>query len=76
MLEIVKLFNETTLTEKPKHETEKPKTGDWPSGSRCFEWIGRFPAQTPLGPRPGLGTQPRYEAPSDLHKMQWLQSGE
>ena len=28
--------------------------------------IGRFPVQTPLGARPGLGTQPRYEAPGDL----------
>ena len=27
---------------------------------------GRFPAQTPLGARPGLGTQPRYEASGDL----------
>ena len=24
--------------------------------------IGRFPIQTPLGDRLGLGTQPRYEA--------------
>ena len=28
--------------------------------------IGRFPVQTLLGARPGLGTQPRYEAPGDL----------
>ena len=28
--------------------------------------IGRFPVQTPLGARPGLGTQPHYEAPGDL----------
>ena len=28
--------------------------------------IGRFPVQTPLGARLGLGTQPRYEAPGDL----------
>ena len=27
--------------------------------------IGRFPVQTPLGARPGFGTQPRYEAPGD-----------
>ena len=27
--------------------------------------IGRLPVQTPLGARPGLGTQPRYEAPRD-----------
>ena len=28
--------------------------------------IGRFPVQTPLVARPGLGTQPRYVAPGDL----------
>ena len=28
--------------------------------------IRRFPVQTQLGARPGLGTQPRYEAPSAL----------
>ena len=28
--------------------------------------IGRFPVQTPLGARLGLGTQPCYEAPGDL----------
>ena len=28
--------------------------------------IGRFPVQTPLRAWPGLGTQPRYEAPGDL----------
>ena len=28
--------------------------------------IGRFPVQTPLGARPGLGTQLRYEDPGDL----------
>ena len=32
-------------------------------------WLSklRFPVQNPLGARPGLGTQSRYEAPSDLH---------
>ena len=28
--------------------------------------IGSIPVQTPLGARPGLGTQPRYEAQGDL----------
>ena len=28
--------------------------------------IGRFLVQTPLDARPGLGTQPCYEAPGDL----------
>ena len=28
--------------------------------------IGRFPDPTPLDPRSGLGTQPRYETPGDL----------
>ena len=41
--------------------------------------IGRFLVQTPLGAQPGLGTQPRYEAPSDLRvesvETQWLTSG-
>ena len=27
--------------------------------------IRRFPVQTPLGTRLGLGTQPRYETPGD-----------
>ena len=27
--------------------------------------IGRFPVQTPLGARPGLAAQPRYEDPGD-----------
>ena len=40
--------------------------GEWPSGLRRCSRIGRFPVQTPLGARPGLGTQPRYEAPGDL----------
>ena len=35
---------------------------------------------SPLGGRPGLGTQPYYEAPDDLRvdyvKTQWLTSGE
>ena len=42
--------------------------------------IGRFPFRTLLGTRPGLGTQPRYEAPGDLRveyvKRKWLTSGE
>ena len=28
--------------------------------------IGRFPVQTPLNARPGLGTQPHFEASGDL----------
>ena len=28
--------------------------------------IGRFPVQTPLNARPGLGTQPRHKAPGNL----------
>ena len=28
--------------------------------------IGRFPVQSLLGARPGLGIQPLYEAPGDL----------
>ena len=35
--------------------------------------IGRFPVQTPLGTRPGLGTQPRYEAPGDL-RVEYVQT--
>ena len=44
---------------------------------KYFENI--FLVQTPLGTRPGLGTQPHYEAPGDLQveiaKTQWLTSG-
>ena len=35
-------------------------------GSGVVVRIGRFLVQTPLGARPGIGTQPRYEAPGDL----------
>ena len=33
-----------------------------------------FPVQTPLGARPGLRTQPRYEAPSDLRVKNVIRS--
>ena len=36
------------------------------SGSRRCNRIGRFPVQTPIGARPGLGTQPCYGAPGGL----------
>ena len=41
--------------------------GEWPSGLRPSGLIriGRIPARTPLGARPGLATQPRYKVPSD-----------
>ena len=32
----------------------------------CWIRIERFQVQTPLGTRPGLGTQPCYEVPGDL----------
>ena len=34
--------------------------------------IGSFPVRNPLGARPDLGTQPRYEAPGDL-RMKHIQ---
>ena len=40
--------------------------GDWPSGLRCCDQNWRVAVQTLLGARPGLGTQPCYEAPGDL----------
>ena len=40
--------------------------GEWPSGLRRCKWIRRFTVQTPLGARPGLGTQCCYEVPCDL----------
>ena len=43
--------------------------GKWSSGLSVAIKIGRLPVQTPPGARPGLGNQPRYEAPSDL----WLE---
>ena len=36
------------------------------SGSRRCNRIGRFPVQTPIGARPGLGTQPCYGVPGGL----------
>ena len=41
-------------------------SGEWPSGLRCCSMNRKVPVQTPLRARPGLGTQPHYEAPSDL----------
>ena len=35
------------------------------SGLRCCSKNQKVPVQTPLGARPGLGTQPHYEAPDD-----------
>ena len=40
--------------------------GEWRSRLGIAIRIGRYPAQTPLCTWPGLGTQPRYKAPSDL----------
>ena len=42
--------------------------GEWPSRLRrlCDQNRKVLGSQTPLGPRPGLGVQPRYEAPGDL----------
>ena len=37
--------------------------------------IGRFPVQTPVDARPGLGTQPRYEPPGDL-SVEYLQGSD
>ena len=34
-------------------------------------WIGRIPAQTPLGNQLSFGTQPCYEAPGELR---WISS--
>ena len=54
--------------------------GDWPSGLRCCDQNWRVAVQTLLGARPGLGTQPCYEAPGDLCfeyvKCKWLTLGE
>ena len=37
--------------------------GEWTGELRCRERIGGFLVQTPLGPRPGVRTQSRNEAP-------------
>ena len=49
-------------------------------GQGAVTRIRRFPVRTLLGARPGLGTQPRYEASGNLLvdyvKRNWLTSGE
>ena len=45
--------------------------GEWSSGLRCCEQIGRFLVQAPLSTHPGTGTQPRYEVPNDLWLKNW-----
>ena len=42
------------------------RRGEWSSGLSVVIRIGRFLVQTPLGTRPGLGTQPRYKIPCDI----------
>ena len=48
------------------HSIVHNKWGEWPSGLRCCNKNWKVPGSNPLGAQPGLGTQPRYEAPSDL----------
>ena len=43
-----------------------PLWGEWPSGLRLCYQNRKVPVQTPLGARPGLGTQPHHETPGDL----------
>ena len=49
-------------------------------GSVIIIGIGKFPVETPIGARPNLGTQPRYQTLGDLWveivKMQRLTSCE
>ena len=42
--------------------------GEWPNGLRRYTENQKDHGSTPLGARPGFGTQPRYEAPGDV---QW-----
>ena len=37
--------------------------GEWLSRLKHYKSIGKFLVQTPLGALPGLGNQPRYDAP-------------
>ena len=39
--------------------------GEWPSGLRRCNKNWKVPGSNPLGARPGLRAQPRYEAPGD-----------
>ena len=43
---------------------------EWRNRLRRCDRVGRFPVQTPLGARPGLGTQPCYEDPGDFDSKQ------
>ena len=40
--------------------------GEWLSDLGVIIRIGRFSVQSPIGARPGLGTQSRYEVPGNL----------
>ena len=40
--------------------------GEWPSGLRSWNRIGRIPIKTQLGTQSDSGTQPNYKAPDDL----------
>ena len=40
--------------------------GEWPNGLRRYTENQKDHGSTPLGARPGFGTQPRYEAPGDV----------
>ena len=40
--------------------------GEWPNGLRRYTESQKDHGSTPLGARPGFGTQPRYEAPGDV----------
>ena len=46
--------------------------GEWPSGLRRCNKNWKVPGSNPLGARPGLGTQPHYEAPGDL-RVEYVQ---
>ena len=47
--------------------------GEWPCGLRRCNENWKVPSSNPLDARPGLGTQPRYEAPGDL-RVEYVQN--
>ena len=69
----------TDFTGRYKVRAKQDHRQRWESESGIVGWdvairIGKFPIQTPLDARPGLGTQPHYEAPGGIKVQLYIRS--